>query len=193
MALALDSYASWLDAVFEREKADYLLLEDSHREPSTGLLRRFSFDNSFGIVLKDSRRHFQRAALFSLRLLSTSKIDEGELKVLADIMQDTVRDNDLLAHYDERELVMGIRIQHLEDAEIVATKLLKSLRDSSFSSNRLIRAGVSIGIAFYPEHSSLELLHQAASFAANSLQNLPGYRLEFHGDYYESSSAFYSL
>jgi GGDEF domain-containing protein len=108
-------------------------------------------------------------------------------------MQDTVRDNDLLAHYDERELVMGIRIQHLEDAEIVATKLLKSLSDSSFSSNRLIRAGVSIGIAFYPEHSSLELLHQAASFAANSLQNLPGYRLEFHGDYYESSSAFYSL
>jgi len=64
------------------------------------------------------------------------------LKVLADIMQDTVRDNDLLAHYDERELVMGIRIQHLEDAEIVATKLLKSLSDSSLSSNRLIRAGV---------------------------------------------------
>jgi len=59
------------------KKADYLLLEDSHRDPSTGLLRRFSFDNSFGIVLKDSRRHFQRAALLSLKLLSTSKIDEA--------------------------------------------------------------------------------------------------------------------
>ena len=193
MALALDSYASWLGAVFEREKADYLLLEDSHRDPSTGLLRRFSFDHSFGIVLKDSRRHFQRAALLSLRLLSTSKIDEAELKVLADIMQNTVRDNDLIAHYDERELVMGIRIQHLEDAEIVATKLLASLSRSSVSANRLIRGGVSIGIAFYPEHSTLELLHQAASFAANSLNNLPGYRLEFHGAYYESSLAFYSL
>ncbi|WP_200866750.1 diguanylate cyclase domain-containing protein [Marinomonas profundimaris] len=193
MALALDSYASWLDAVFEREKADYQLLEDSHRDPSTGLLRRFSFDNSFGIVLKDSRRHFQRAALLSIRLLSTSKVDDAELKVLADIMQETVRDNDLIAHYDERELVMGIRIQHLEDAEIVATKLLKSLSNPRFSTNRLIRDGLSVGIAFYPEHSSLEQLHQAASFASDSLSNAPGFRFEFHGSYYGTSAELYSL
>jgi len=41
MALALDSYASWLDAVFEREKADYLLLEDSHRDPSDRSIATF--------------------------------------------------------------------------------------------------------------------------------------------------------
>tara|TARA_R110001606_G_scaffold12371_3_gene54083 strand:+ start:2476 stop:3582 length:1107 start_codon:yes stop_codon:yes gene_type:complete len=193
MALALDSYASWLSAVFEREKADYLLLEDSHRDPTTGLLRRYSFDNSFGIVLKDSRRHFQRAALFSLRLLSSSKVNDADLKLLAEVMSETVRDNDLIAHYDERELVMGIRIQHLEDAEIVAKKLLKSLNSPKFSDNRLIREGLSIGIAFYPEHSSLEALHQAALFAANSLKNTSGYRLEFHGECYDSSTDFYSL
>jgi diguanylate cyclase len=193
MALALDSYAAWLNAVFEREKADYLLLEDSHRDPSTGLLRRYSFENSFGIVLKDSRRHFQRAALLSLRLLSTAKINEKELKVLADVMRDTVRDNDLIAHYDERELVMGIRIQHWEDAEVVAAKLLKSLNGPDFSENRLIRGGLSIGIAFYPEHSSLASLHQAASLAAHSLKNITGYRLEFHGSCYESSSDLYTL
>ena len=193
MALALDSYASWMSAVFEREKADHLLLEDSHRDPSTGLLRRYSFENSFGIVLKDSRRHFQRAALFSIRLLSSSRASDDELRLLAEVMAETVRDNDLIAHYCERELVMGIRIQHLEDAEVVAAKLLKSLNSSKYAHNRLMREGWAIGIAFYPEHSSLEALYQAASFAANSLKNMSGYRLEFHGECYNSSADFYSL
>ncbi|WP_198666542.1 GGDEF domain-containing protein [Marinomonas shanghaiensis] len=193
MVLALDAYEAWLSAVFEREKADHLLLEDSHQDPSTGLLRRYSFENSFGIVLKDSRRHFQRAALLSILLRPCSNVNEAELKVLADVMRDTVRDNDLIAHYDEHELVMGIRIQHLEDAEVVATKLLKSLSAPAFSKNRLIRGGLSIGIAFYPEHSSLESLYQAASFAAHSLKNVTGYRLEFHGECYESSAGFYTL
>lgn len=193
MAIALDAYEAWLGAVFEREKADLLLLEDSHKDPSTGLLRRYSFENSFGIVLKDSRRHFQRAALLSILLHSSSKVNETELKALAEVMRDTVRDNDLIAHYDEHELVMGIRIQHLEDAEVVAAKLLRSLRCPEFSKNRLIREGLSIGIAFYPEHSSLSSLHQAASFAAHSLKNITGYRLEFHGECYESSTDFYIL
>lgn len=193
MALALDSYAAWLSAIFERAQADQLLLEESHSDSTTGLLRRYSFENSFGIVLKDSRRHFLRAALFSLRLLSSSKINKADLKVLAEVMSETVRDNDLIAHYDERELVMGIRIQHLEDAEVVAAKLLKSLRSSKYSDNRLISDGLSIGIAFYPEHSSLESLHKAALFASHSLKNTSGYRLEFHGKCYETSSDFYSL
>ena len=108
-------------------------------------------------------------------------------------MSDAVRDNDLIAHYDEHELVMGIRIQHLEDAEVVANKVLASLKKPEYSNNRLIRAGLAIGIAFYPEHSSLESLHNAALSAANSLENNTGYRLEFHGSYYSSSSECYSL
>lgn len=193
MALALDAYSSWINAALEREKADFLLLEDSHRDPKTGLLRRYSFENSFGIVLKDSRRHFQRAALFSLHLLSNAKINMSELKVLADVMRDAVRDNDLIAHYGERELVMGIRIQQLEDAEVVATKLLESIQKPEYANNRLIRAGLSIGIAFYPEHSSLDHLYQAAFSAANSLKDVSGYRLEFHDVFYGSSSECYSL
>jgi len=193
MSFALDHYMAWVDAAFEREKADYLLLEDSHRDPETGLLRRYSFENSFNIVLKDSRRHFQRAALLSLRLLSNEKIESVELKVLADVMQDAVRDNDLMARYDERELVMGIRIRHLEDAEVVATKLLESIQKPEYATNRLIRSGLSIGISFYPEHSSLDSLHHAAFSAANSLKNVSGYRLEFHDAFYDSSSECYSL
>lgn len=193
MTLALDNYASWLSAVFEREQADLLLLEDSHRDPTTGLLRRYSFENSFGIILKDSRRHFLRAALFSIRILSSSIIKDAELKMLAEVMQETVRDNDLIAYFGERELVMGIRIQHLADAEVVAQKLQKSLGSTKYLDNALLRSGLSIGIAFYPEHSSLESLYEAASSAANTLKNVPGYRIEFHGKYFQSSADFYSL
>lgn len=193
MTLALDTYASWISAAFEREKADLLLLENSHRDSKTDLLRRYSFENSFGIVLKDSRRNFQRAALLSLRLLSNSKIDIAELKVLADVMRDAMRDNDLIAHYDERELVMGIRIQQLEDAEVVAIKLLESIQKPEYANNRLMSAGLSIGIAFYPEHSSLDSLYQAAFAAANSLKDVSGYRIEYHDAFYSSSSECYSL
>ncbi|ETX12439.1 diguanylate cyclase [Marinomonas ushuaiensis DSM 15871] len=193
ISLALDHYVAWVDAAFEREKADFLLLEESHKDSETGLLRRYSFENSFNIVLKDSRRHFQRAALLSLRLLSNDKIESAELKVLAEVMQDVVRDNDLMARYDERQLVMGIRISHLEDAEVVAAKLLESIQKPEYATNRLIRAGLAIGISFYPEHSTLDSLEQAAFLAANSLKNVTGYRIEFHDAFYSSSSECYSL
>lgn len=191
MTQTLEAYASWVSAALEREKADFLLLEDSHRDPETGLLRRYSFENSFGIVLKDSRRHFKRAALLSLRLLSNAEIDTSELKVLADVMRESVRENDLIAHYGERELVIGIRIQQLEDAEVVVTKLLESIQKPEYIDNRLMRSGLSIGVAFYPEHSSLDALYQAAFSAANSLKNTPGYRLEYHDSFYSSSSECY--
>ncbi|MBR7889252.1 GGDEF domain-containing protein [Marinomonas sp. A79] len=192
VTLALECYVSWLRAIFEREKADQLLLEDSHRDPTTGLLRRFSFENSFNIVLKDSRRHFLRAALLSLRILSSAKIQEKELVELAEVMRKTVRDNDLIAYFDEHELVMGIRIQHLEDAEVVASKLFASLGSPKFANNRLIQDGLSIGIAFYPEHSSLDGLYRAANAAAEVLNRSTGVRLEFHGEYYQSSADFYT-
>ena len=191
--LALCHHTALIRAIFEREKADFLLLEENYRDPSTGLLRRHSFDNSFNIVLKDSRRQFQRAAVFSIRLLSSSKVDEGELKTLVDVIRDTVRDNDLVARYDEHELVMGIRIQHYSDAEVVAEKILASLNLAKFQKNTLINGGVAIGIAFYPEHSSLRSLHQAALLASGVLGRHSGYRLEFHGEYHETSAAFYSI
>ncbi|PYF82380.1 diguanylate cyclase (GGDEF)-like protein [Marinomonas alcarazii] len=193
VTLALDSYASWLSAVFEREQADLSLLEDSHRDPTTGLLRRHSFENSFNIILKDARRHFLRAAVFSIKILSSSAIKDAELKILAEVMQETVRDNDLIAYFGGRQLVMGIRIQNLADAEIVAQKLLQSLNAKQFSGKSLLQGGLSIGIAFYPEHSSLDALYSAATSAADSLKNTPGYRMEFHGKYFQSSTDFYTL
>lgn len=192
MNATLDMYLSLVSAAFEREKANFLLLEDSHNNSDTGLLRRYSFENSFGIILKDSRRHFQRAALMSIRLLDEHKIDMAELKVLADVIRDSVRDNDLVAHYDERELVIGIRIQYLADAEVVANKLLDSLQKDEFSDNRLICSGIAIGIAFYPEHSTLDALHYAAAHAARSLKNTSGYLIEFHGKLHKNGSDLYS-
>ena len=193
MTLALDSYASWLSAVFEREQADLSLLEDSHRDPITGLLRRHSFENSFNIILKDARRHFLRAAVFSIKILSSSAIKDAELKILAEVMQETVRDNDLIAYFGGRQLAMGIRIQNLADAEVVAQKLLQSLNAKQVSGKSLLQGGLSIGIAFYPEHSSLDALYSAATSAADSLKNTPGYRMEFHGKYFQSSTDFYTL
>lgn len=192
--LLFDDSINWLKAACLREHSDRLLFEDGHRDPNTSLLRRYSFENNFAMVLKDSRRHFQRVALISLKLRKHPERDnQNELKELAETIQGTVRDNDLVAYYGEGDFVTGIRIRHMKDAEVVVNKLLTVLRSSKFESNKLVSEGVSIGVSFYPEHSSLEDLHRAADFAANSVSSTFGYRVEFHGSVYLSSSEFYSF
>ncbi|SBS26448.1 response regulator PleD [Marinomonas spartinae] len=190
--LVFDESVNCMKAVSQREYSDRCLFEDGHRDPKTALLRRYSFENNFAMVLKDSRRHFQRVALMSLRLHTRiNQEDALDLKALADLIQSTVRDNDLVAYYDDGEFVMGIRIRHMEDAEVVANKLMKALRDPTLAAKKLISDGVSIGISFYPEHSSLDDLYRAASFAENSVSESFGHRLEFHGRVYSSSNDFY--
>ncbi|MBJ7554965.1 diguanylate cyclase domain-containing protein [Marinomonas spartinae] len=190
--LLFDESANCMKAVSLREYSDRCLFEDGHRDPQTALLRRYSFENNFAMVLKDSRRHFQRVALMSLRLHARiTQDDAADLKALAALIQRTVRDNDLVAYYDDGEFVMGIRIRHMEDAEVVANKLMKALRDPELAAKKLVSDGVSIGISFYPEHSSLDDLYRAASFAENSVSESFGHRLEFHGRVYSSSNDFY--
>lgn len=191
---SIEDCVKWIQASLVRENADQLLLEDGHRDPETGLLRKYSFEHSFGMVLKDSRRHFQRVAILSLSLPSSiSDVSGPELKALADEMIATVRDNDLIARCDEREFAMGIRIRHMEDAEVVASKLLKAILSPDFEGKRLVSQGVSIGIAFYPEHSSLDSLYKSALDASHAITTGSGYRLEYHGAIYESSNDFYSF
>ncbi|MEO9653972.1 diguanylate cyclase domain-containing protein [Marinomonas sp.] len=191
MELALQTYAGWIQAALTRDKADRLLLEDSHRNAVTGFLNRYSFENSFELMLKDCRRHFQRVALLSVKILSTSKLDPDELRAFAEVVTETVRDNDLVAHFEERELVIGIRIQNMEDAEVVGTKLLKTLQKPEYKTNRLVQDGIALGVAFYPECSSVEELYKSALYAANSLKSSNGFRIEFHGELYATTSELY--
>lgn len=189
--VALQTFAGWIQAAYIRDKADRLLLEDSHRNAVTGFLNRYSFESSFELMLKDCRRHFQRVALLSIKILSTAKLDPVELRAFADVVTETVRDNDLVAHFEERELVIGIRIQNMEDAEVVGTKLLKSLQQPEYKSNRLVQDGIALGVSFYPECSSVEELYKSALYAANSLKSSSGLRIEFHGELYATTSELY--
>lgn len=177
-----------------RESADRQLLEESHYDVKTGLLRRYSFENNFSLVLKDARRHFLRVALISLKVRAdASSCDDKSLKAIGEVIKNTVRDNDLVAYYGEGEFVMGVRIRHMQDAEVVANKLLKAIRLPDQNENRLTQEGVAIGVAYYPEHSSLSDLYRAASYASKSVSTEFGFRIEFHGSVYTSSSEFYTF
>ncbi|REG83648.1 GGDEF domain-containing protein [Marinomonas pollencensis] len=183
-----------IEAAALREQADRLLLEASHFDPQTGLLRAFSFQHNFSIVLKDSRRHFMRVALISLKLRSAvGSNDDALLKDVAAKIQTAIRDNDLVAYYGEGEFVMGVCIRHMQDAEVIASKLIDVLTASSETPNRLTKEGVRIGIAYYPEHSTLDDLYRASGYATNSVAERSGYRIEFHGALYTSSAEFYTF
>lgn len=193
-SLMLTSNAKLIEAALLREQADLLLLEKGHFDPQTGLLRPFSFQHNFSMVLKDSRRHFMRVALISLKLRAALSLrDESLLKDLAGKIQASVRDNDLVAYYGDGEFVMGVCIRNMQDAEVVTAKLLEVMAVTGSDANRLTQAGASIGIAYYPEHSSLEELHRAAAYAASSVREVSGYRIEFHGAIYTTSSEFYTF
>ncbi|GAB3487803.1 diguanylate cyclase domain-containing protein [Marinomonas epiphytica] len=188
---ACQAFEAWLNAAISRDQASTLLLEGSHKNLVTGFLNRFSFESNFELVLKDCRRHFQRVSILVVKLLTTRAIDSAELKELAGVIRETVRDNDLIAHFEEQELAIGIRIQSMDDSEVVTKKLLGSLKEPQFAGNQLIQDGVAIGIAFYPEYSSVEELYHAASKAAASLGNNTGYRIDLHGQLLASSDEFY--
>jgi GGDEF domain-containing protein len=192
--LILKGSVELIEAAALREYTDQLLLEKGHFDPQTHLLRAFSFKQSFSMVLKDSRRHFMRVALISLKLRGAlTSHDDAQLKDIASKIQTAVRDNDLVAYYGDGEFVMGVCIRNMQDAEVVASKLIKAISAPGSESNRLTKDGVRIGIAYYPEHSSLDDLHRAAEYAANSVPDVFGYRIEFHGAIYTTSTEFYTF
>lgn len=198
----LEGLKELITIAFARQSAQTRLLQSANHDAQTGLSNRYSFDSNFSIMLKDARRHFQRLAMISIEFGQLSQIREEygaefadtTLTKLADILQKSVRDNDLMARFSQHEFVVAVRIKKLEDAEIIAKKILKTVEHPISIRERRIPVRLSLGVSFYPEHSSFNELYQAAGRAMREAEkHHGGYRIEYHGRFCETSADLYDF
>ncbi|TDO95549.1 GGDEF domain-containing protein [Marinomonas balearica] len=188
---SLKGMGKWIKAGFERKNADRKLLISEHYDEQTGLLRDAMFDTSLELILKDARRNFQRLAVICVKL--HGPVFTECLRSLSSALQETLRDNDLISRYSENVFLMGVRIGHLDDAEIIAKKIYRALSNEAFRRDNSLRGNVGIGVAFYPEQSNLEALYIAANAAADKVDQPVGYRIEYHGRFLKTMDDAYDL
>lgn len=173
------------------------LLRSTQEDSQTGLLKEQTFLTSFSMMMKDAKRHFQRLAVIVVKAHQGSvswkanNIATDEMIALANIIGETVRDNDLLARFNQHEFVIGLRIRNFEDAEIVMQKILQEIEQHNDAFADQTR--IAVGCSYYPENSSVEQLIEAAQHAVKQNGANNGYILEFHGRYCKSSNDFYDF
>lgn len=181
------SIPNWVEALVIRQNTDLRL--QKHTDELTGLLLPHAFNNALSMMLRDARRYFLRLAFVTV--IVHEAVQEDELKLLSDTLRDTLRDNDLLACFGEQEFVMAMRIGQLDDAEIVAGKIMTALQKADPNEVSVLDDGVSIGVAFYPEQADQNRLYLASKAAAAAVTEKLGYRLEYYGKFVQNLDEAY--
>ncbi|MGB0941437.1 MAG: GGDEF domain-containing protein [Marinomonas sp.] len=184
-----------------RQNAQTRLLNSANHDPSTGLANRYNFNTNFSMMLKDAKRHFQRLSVIVIEAHQSKDfsapaaedIKDSIMKVVAKRLQKSVRDNDLLARFSDAEFVMALRVKHLEDSEIIANKILQSMEEAIVIEGQSYNITLSLGISYYPEHSSFSELYSAATHAKNNATEELKYCIEYHGRFCKSSADLYDF
>jgi diguanylate cyclase (GGDEF)-like protein len=153
------------------------------------------------MMLKDAKRHFQRLSVIVIEAHQSKDfsapaaedIKDSIMKVVAKRLQKSVRDNDLLARFSDAEFVMALRVKHLEDSEIIANKILQSMEEAIVIEGQSYNITLSLGISYYPEHSSFSELYSAATHAKNNATEELKYCIEYHGRFCKSSADLYDF
>lgn len=141
----------------ESEKAKYLAYHDS----LTGLSNRSLFYDRLMIAVANATRYQSQMAVMFLDLDGFKEIndtyghDTGDdvLKAVAEQLKTVMRKGDTVARMGGDEFTLIVpEFEDVTDVELVAEKILKSLRQPLTKKALLVTP--SIGIAFYPQHGT---------------------------------------
>lgn len=145
-----------------------LLKSARSRSTAQKFLSQFRYDNcsaSIMIVKIDG--------LDLLRSEYGDEVEDPVRKAVSDVMQNNLRDDDLIACWNEEAFIIGIA-GDAEAAASVSKRLIGIFRQTKIEHRKYrLRFGVSIGIATYPENGRLprEIL-QASELAQRDAQNM---------------------
>jgi diguanylate cyclase (GGDEF)-like protein/PAS domain S-box-containing protein len=151
--------------------------EDKYRflsmhDALTGLLSRMALYETLEHELNVCERHDRSMALMMLDLDGFKQINDecghqaGDeiLKAISQRLKNAVRSSDLVARLGGDEfVVVQTEIEHHEDAEKLARKILEEVEQPVHWNGMQLNVGISIGIAIYPNHGATvdELLFAA--------------------------------
>ncbi|MEN8144360.1 MAG: hypothetical protein ABFS14_05355, partial [Gemmatimonadota bacterium] len=99
----------------------------AYRDGFTGAYNREGFDVRAGAELKRCRRHKRP---FGLLLMRVEASDLEELRRRIEVIQEDLRDYDLLSRYVDQFIVVGLPESEREGALAVAKRVKLALRDA---------------------------------------------------------------
>ncbi|MBF0304417.1 MAG: sensor domain-containing diguanylate cyclase [Alphaproteobacteria bacterium] len=145
----------------ERRRAEERIRHLAHHDPLTGLPNRHLFNDRLAMALSRARRGGAKLALMYVDLDRFKPINDtlgheagdAVLKAVAERLNQALRKVDTVARVGGDEfVVIAESITSVEDAGVVARKILESLREPIAFRTHECRIGCSIGISLFPEH-----------------------------------------
>ncbi|MFN3544712.1 MAG: EAL domain-containing protein [Thiobacillus sp.] len=144
----------------QREAAQRHLKQIAFTDSLTGLPNREAFAATLGQMLSELSGSGERLALLFLDVDRLKNVNDGLghaagdqlLKQVAERLQSVLRAHDQLSRFGGDEFVVIVSdIQAKTDAELVASRLLRSLAEPFHVGPTQIYSSASIGIALYPD------------------------------------------
>lgn len=158
----------------ERKGYERFLYQQVHYDELTGLPNRRMFLDYLKPWLIRAQRWKQNQALMLMDINGFKHLNDALGHHVGDLVLQQVaarlkvglRASDMLARYAGDEFVVHLDSEGVitpEICEMVALKVIDLFREPIIDGSRHIATGVSIGIAFYPEHgkNALELIQSA--------------------------------
>ncbi|HSJ80632.1 MAG TPA: EAL domain-containing protein [Thiobacillus sp.] len=174
----------------QREAAQQHLKQIAYFDSLTGLPNREGFSNTLAQMLTGLHESHERLALLFIDIDRLKNINDGLghgagdllLKQIAERLQSVLRANDHLSRFGGDEFVVIVSdIEATSDAELVATRLLRSLAEPFHIGPTQIYSSASIGIALYSEDAdSVDSLLKHADTAMYQAKELGGNRFLFY-------------
>ncbi|WP_376963056.1 diguanylate cyclase [Azospirillum sp. A26] len=167
-------YVGVLRDIRERKAQEERLWELANLDPLTGLLNRRAFMGRGAALLEEVWRQGRPVSVLMIDADHFKSINDGfghqagddVLRMLADILQATVRGGDLLGRLGGEEFAMIIPGADGSDADRIAELLLADVRQARVAApGRMLAITVSIGISVMRRRSTLDDLLAAADQA----------------------------
>ena len=156
----IDHFISIFSDISEKKMSEERIYHLAHYDTLTGLPNRTSFQNQFEGALLHAERHGRHVALLFLDLDQFKLINDAAghpagdelLKQVALRLKETIRDEDIVARLGGDEFTVLLDdIQSVEDAGLVAEKILQQLAKPFRLTHAELVATASVGISLYPD------------------------------------------
>ncbi|MBW8366615.1 MAG: diguanylate cyclase [Arenimonas sp.] len=162
----------------------------TQRDPLTDTPNRTVMLDRMGTAMAMARRRKSRLAVMFLDLDHFKQVNDTHghargdelLKLVARRLESAVRDTDTVSRFGGDEfLVLLSEISEVEDAGLIAAKILQTLAEPHLLADCASGVRASIGISLFPEDGSeVPDLLESADQAMYRAKKLPGSSYQFH-------------
>jgi diguanylate cyclase (GGDEF)-like protein len=149
--------------VSDRKRFEEQLLDMANKDPLTGLYNRRRFHDELTQQLAAARRYDIVGALYFIDLDQFKDVNDSlghragdELLVeLAELLRRSLRDTDVIARLGGDEFAVLLPHTSADEAMVLARRILDTIRSQTFvASGQQLAVSASIGVAWYPAHST---------------------------------------